>query len=143
MDWYWNSLRVDLWHLLDFIYADVGLSMKPAGKKEKGRRLELKVSALIRRKGLDKDAKRMILSGADWAFRGDILTRLPFTFECKNNEAHRIWEEWEQARGQAKPMKPPVLVISGNNRPILAVMEMDDFLNLLLEVKQNANLKTT
>ena len=110
--------------------------MKAQGKKHKGSRLERKVASLIRQKGLDKDCKRMVLSGADWAFRGDILTKLPYMIECKNNERHNIWKEWDQAKDQEKPMKPAVLCISGNYRPILAVMEIDTFLNLVKEVEE-------
>ena len=111
--------------------------VKAQGKKEKGRRLELAVAKLIRQKGLDKNAKRMPLSGADWAFRGDIFTKLPFVIEAKNCEHHKIWQEWEQAKDQEKPMKPAVLVISGNFRPILCVMGIETFLNLLKEVRKN------
>jgi len=110
-------------------------SIKPEGRKRKGSRLERKVATLIRRKGLDKNAKRMVLSGADWAFRGDINTSLPFSFECKNNERHKIWKEWDQAKGQEKPFKPAVLIASGNFRPILCIMEIETFLDLLKELE--------
>jgi hypothetical protein len=111
--------------------------MLAQGKRHKGSRLERKVATLIRQKGLDKDCKRMVLSGADWAFRGDIFTKLPYMIECKNNERHNIWKEWGQAKDQEKSMKPAVLMVSGNFRPVLAVMDIDTFLNLVKEVKDN------
>jgi hypothetical protein len=111
--------------------------IKPEGKKKKGSRLERKVAQLIRLKGLDKNAGRQVLSGGDWAYRGDIRTSLPYQIECKNNERHNIWKEWEQAKDQEKPMKPAVLCISGNYRPILCMMEIDTFLNLVKEIKDS------
>lgn len=100
-------------------------------KKAKGRRLELKVASLIREAGLDKNASRMPLSGAFWALPGDIKTNLPLTIECKNTERHRIWKEWEEAVNRNCPSNDPVLVISGNNRPILAVIDINFLLILL------------
>jgi len=108
-----------------------------ASKKAKGSRLERRVAQLIRQKGLDKGASRMPLSGAFWSLPGDVYTKLAVTFECKNTERHKIWQEWSQAVSQKRLATDPVLVISGNNRPILAVMDIDYYLNLLLEVKQN------
>jgi hypothetical protein len=86
---------------------------------------------LIRRKGLDPDAKRMPLSGAFSHLPGDIYTRLPYHFEAKNQERVRFWEWWEQARSQCPGGHQPVLVISGAFRPTLAVVDIDLLLNLL------------
>ena len=105
--------------------------MKAAGRKAKGSRLERKVASLIRAKGLDSNCKRMPLSGGFSHLPGDIYTNLPYAFECKNTERHRIWEEWAQAQSQASISEKPILVISGNHRPILAVLDISDLLNLL------------
>lgn len=104
-------------------------------KKAKGTRLEKKFAQLIRQKGLDDDAKRMVLSGGAFGFESDIFTKLPYMFEVKNQEKVKLWEFWDQAVAQRKPMKPPVLVVSGNFRPILCVLDANDFLDLLKEVK--------
>lgn len=104
--------------------------MKASGKRLKGKRLELAFSKLLRK--IDKKAKRMPLSGADWAFRGDIYTQLPFHFECKNQEKIRIWEWWEQCEADCH-MKTPVLVYTSNNRPIMITMRADDFIAILEE----------
>ena len=111
-------------------------AIKISSRKAKGGRLERKWASLLRTFGLDKEARRMIGSGAFDDYKGDVYTKLPFVFECKNNENHKIWQEFEQAQEQRKPFKTPILVISGNHRPILAVMLGQDFLNLLLENKQ-------
>lgn len=111
--------------------------MKASGKRRKGSRLERKVATLIRQKGLDDNCKRMVLSGADWAFRGDINTKLPYTIECKNQETVRLWEWWQQARDQGTFQRPPVLMVGGNYRPILAIMDINDWLNLVKGVNKN------
>lgn len=105
--------------------------MKAYYRRKKGKRLELKVAALIRNKGLDERAQRMPLSGAMTHLEGDIHTRLPYHFECKNQERVQLWEFWEQTRSQAPAAHAPVLVVSGNFRPILAVVDVELLLNLL------------
>lgn len=105
--------------------------MKPVSARAKGKRLEREVAALIRRKGLDDRAQRMPLSGAASMLPSDIWTKLPYSFECKNQERLQLWDAWEQTRGQAPNGHQPVLVVSGNFRPILAVVDVDLLLNLL------------
>jgi hypothetical protein len=103
--------------------------------KEKGSRLERKIAQKIRLSGLDKEATRMVLSGAAFGLETDIRTKLPYAFECKNQETVKLWAWWEQAEKGRKPFKPPVLVVGGNYRPQLAVMLFDDWLNILKEVE--------
>ena len=105
------------------------------GRKEKGRRLELKVAKLIREKGLDKNCRRMPLSGASWSLKADIFTDLPIAIECKNTEKHSIWKEWGQAQSQVRGNEDAVLMITSNHRPILAIMDISYYLNLLKTVK--------
>lgn len=104
-------------------------------KKAKGIRLEAKLAQLIREYDLDKDAKRMIGSGAFAGWKTDIFTRLPFSFECKNTETLQFWKYWKQAQDQSSIAKPPILVYSANSRPIMAILNIETFLNLLKEVQ--------
>ena len=104
--------------------------------KAKGARLERKFAKLIRFFKLDKNAKRMVLSGADWAFPSDIYTKLPFHFECKHQEKMRFWSWWQQAEGQSSGAKEPVLVHTANFRPVMVSMKAETFLNVLKEVKE-------
>lgn len=105
-------------------------------KKAKGTRLEQKFAGMIREKGLDDTATRMVLSGAAFGFETDIRTSLPFAFECKNTETLKFWQYWEQAEKGRKPFKTPVLVYSANFRPTMCILTAEDFLNLLVELKQ-------
>lgn len=109
--------------------------MKASGKKEKGRRLELKFAKMLRK--VDPKAKRMVLSGADWAFKSDIYTKLPYHFECKNQETMRFWDWWEQTESQASIHKTPILVHSANYRPIMVSMKAEDFIALLKELTES------
>lgn len=110
-------------------------AIKFRSKKAKGSRLERKVASLIRSKGLDPNARRMIGSGAFDDYKSDIYApAVPLTFEMKNQERLQIWQAWEQAKSVEKPLKPACLVISGNYRPILAVVDIDTLLNLLAEI---------
>lgn len=107
--------------------------MKASGKRQKGARLERKIASEIRRV-LDLKAKRSFQSGAHWSWKSDIYAPgLNFSIEAKNQEKVRLWEFWDQAEKARKPFSPPVLMISGNYRPILAVMNLDDWLNLVKE----------
>ena len=111
--------------------------MKPQSARAKGKRLEREIASLIRRKGLDEKASRMPLSGADSMWKGDIRTRLPYSFEAKNQERIQLWDWWDQTRAQCPGGHQPILCISGNFRPILAVIDIDLLLNLL-RIEQDA-----
>lgn len=98
---------------------------------QKGRALELAVAAALRRKGLDRGARRMSGSGRISHRPGDVFTSIPYSFECKAVERINLWACWDQCRNQARLGRPPVLVISGDSRPELAVVSLDTLLNLL------------
>lgn len=99
----------------------------PASRKAKGSRLERKVAELIRRKKLDPKAQRMPLSGAWSHLPADIYTSLDIHIECKNQERVKLWEWWNKIRDK----RNPILCISGNHRPILAVVDVEYLLDLL------------
>jgi len=107
--------------------------MKPQSAKAKGKRLENKVAALWRHKIKDF-AISTPGSGSGQNFKEDVYNRY-YSIECKNQEKVQLWKWWDQARSHPANAKPPVLMISGNYRPILAVMDIDEFLNLVKEAK--------
>jgi hypothetical protein len=111
--------------------------MKAAGRRIKGKRLELKWAELIRESGLDKSARRRPLSGASKLVKGhaDIISKLPYSFECKNQEGlMQFWHWWEQAESQGSWNRPPVVVFTSNFYPIMVAMKGEDFLNILKEL---------
>jgi len=110
--------------------------MKAQSKKQKGSKFERKVAQMIRQSGLDSKARRRPLSGAEKMVRGygDIISTLPFSIEAKHQKGtSHFWQWWEQARNQAKPMRPPLLVFSGNWRPVMVALEFKTFLDIFRE----------
>jgi hypothetical protein len=109
--------------------------MKHSSIRQKGQRLEREVAAMLEDK-LGITATRMAGSGA-FHLKGDVYIgdpeKFPWTVECKNNEAHKIWQEWKQAESQATGNKKPLLIISGNHRPVLAVVRVEDLIDLQAE----------
>lgn len=108
-------------------------------RKQKGTRLEQKFAQMLRESGLDKEATRMVLSGGAFGFETDIRSHLPYAFEVKNQERVEIWKWWEQAERGRKAFKAPVLVFSGNYKPVMITMLASDWLNILRELEDLKN----
>jgi hypothetical protein len=102
-------------------------------KKQKGKQLENKVASLIR-SWLRIKAVRMAGSGSLSHLKSDIYSpTLPFSVECKNTEKLNLWKAWGQAR-RDKGFKKPLLVYSSEFRPIMAILELEDLLDLIKEL---------
>ena len=108
-----------------------------ASKRAKGSRAERKVAEAYRRYDIDPEAKRQLLSGGGY-LKGDIYKPNDYQYvdEVKCQEKVKLWEFWNQTTEQAKMNQVPVLHITGNNRPILTVLNLEDYMNLRAEVKQ-------
>ena|SRR3990167_7170006 len=116
--------------------------MKAAGRRIKGKRLELKWAEMIRESGLDKSARRRPLSGAEKMMKGygDIISKLPFSFECKNQEGMKqFWHWWEQAESQGSMNRPPIVVFTSNFYPVMVALKGEIFLDLLKEIEEWKN----
>lgn len=103
--------------------------MKAHSRIQKGKRLENKIASLWRQKTGDMGV-RTPGSGNGSKFKEDVYTRY-FSIEAKNQETVHLWDWWNQAREEKSFSKPPVLAISGNYRPILVVMDINDWLDLV------------
>lgn len=108
-----------------------------ASKRAKGNRAERKVAELYRRYDIDPKATRMPMSGAMGHFKGDIWKPNDYEYvdEVKNQETISIWKFWNQAKEQASGARIPLLHITGNNRPLLTVMEIETYMDLRREIK--------
>lgn len=117
--------------------ANVGANT-PASKKAKGSRAERKVAELYRRYDIDPNASRMPLSGAIASLKGDIHKPNDYKYcdEVKNQEKVKLWEFWEQTTLQSGTNRVPVLHITGNHRPILTVLRIEDYMDLRATIKQ-------
>lgn len=108
----------------------------PRSKKEKGNRAERKVAEAYRRYDIDPKATRMPMSGAMAWHKGDIWKPNDYKYvdEVKCQETVKFWAWWSQAQSQANMGQVPVLHITGNNRPILTVMDLEDYMDLRKQV---------
>lgn len=107
--------------------------MKPRSAKAKGTRLEKDIAKELRRSGLDKEAKRMPMSGSIEGFKSDIFTKLPFIIEAKNQERWQPDQYMQQADRDAKVQgKMPVVIMSKNRMSDpYVMMKMSDWIYIL------------
>ena len=115
-----------------------------ASKKKKGKRQESSIAAFYRSIGID--ARPMPMSGGapGGMLTGDIAKgeHDGVCDEAKNAEQVRLWEWWEQAVAQAKPVSTPALHISGNNRPQITVIPTEEYFRLRLVEREQLGLPT-
>ena len=92
--------------------------------KQKGKRGELEVAAILRNAGF-KDARR---SQQFAGMNGDAdVVGLPGVhLEVKRNERLNIYEAWEQSRSDSKGMEIPWVVHRKNNKPWLCTMGFEE-----------------
>ncbi len=111
--------------------------MKPASAKNKGRILQ----KLVRDKlyqtfpALEEGdilSTSMGASGEDLKLSPAARRKIPFTIECKNQEAVNVWKSFEQATTNTLKGTSPLLVIKRNRTEPLAVMKLDTLLALLI-----------
>ena len=101
--------------------------------KEKGRKAELEFARMLVDAELDKYAKRMPLSGAVKGLDTDIMTKLPFAFEVKNQETWKPLEYYKQA-DMANPNRGrlrTIVIMTKNRENMYAFLEVNDFLELI------------
>ena len=105
-------------------------------KKAKGKRAEQQFAAILRKKGIDVNARPMPMSGAMSHFKSDIFTTAPWAIEVKNQERVSLWDWWDQTTSQTVPPKKPLLVVGCNYRPQLCVLRAEDWADLVAENAQ-------
>ena len=109
---------------------------------KKGKRFELKVAKYLAEK-LQANIKRTPNSGG-LSMKGDILCiddnsiLSEFNWECKNQEKLNIWKALEQSRNDClgNANKLPVVCFTKNFERDYVALELDDFVNLLIEVEE-------
>jgi len=109
--------------------------MKLKSPKQKGSRLERRIAEDLRHSGLDTEARRMPLSGAFDTLKSDILTSLPLSIECKNQETWNPLKYYEQAESGAKQQEIPLVIMGKNNTQPFAFLSWDHFMQILLYAK--------
>ena len=105
--------------------------------KHKGNAFERKIANDIKEYGLDKNARRSIMSGAVFE-AGDLKTKLDYYIECKHRKKINVYSFWHQIKREVSKhigtRKKPLVVMRKDGEDILAVLDWYDFLNLLAEL---------
>ena len=109
--------------------------MKTRSAKNKGKRLQNKVRDLILEKftQLEEDDVRSTTmgdSGEDVLLSPAARKLFPFATECKNQEKLNIWSSLEQAEQNAGK-HTPLLIFKRNRSKTYAVLEIQDFIDLI------------
>tara|TARA_B100000131_G_C18098619_1_gene605053 strand:+ start:1397 stop:1744 length:348 start_codon:yes stop_codon:yes gene_type:complete len=110
--------------------------MRPRSAKAKGKRLQNKVTELLREKYRDileeGDFKSTTMGehGMDVQLSPAARKQFPFAIECKNQESINIWNCLKQAEDNSEGLTP-LLIFKRNKTKIYAALELTDFLDLL------------
>ena len=118
--------------------------MKTRSAKSKGRRLQNQVKELLLEAftELEPDDIRTAImgeTGEDIKLSPAARREIPFSFECKNQEKINIWESLNQAEENSGDY-PPVLIFKRNRSKTYAVLEIDDFIDIINEPKVTESL---
>ena len=109
--------------------------MKTRSAKSKGRRLQNQIKELLLEsfKELEPDDVRSAImgeTGEDIKLSPAARRQIPYSFECKNQEKLNIWESLNQAEENSGDY-PPVLIFKRNRSKTYAVLELEDFIDLI------------
>ena len=109
--------------------------MKTRSAKSKGRRLQNQIKELLLEsfKELEPDDVRSAImgeTGEDNKLSPAARRQIPYSFECKNQEKINIWESLNQAEENSGDY-PPVLIFKRNRSKTYAVLELEDFIDLI------------
>ena len=116
---------------------DLEYQMNPRSSKAKGRRLQNYLRDLLKEafpslRDDDIKSQTMGMCGEDIVFSPAAQDKIPYSFECKNQERLKIWAALSQAEENAGG-RAPVLVIKRNNTPTYAIIALDKFIDLVKE----------
>ena len=109
--------------------------MKTRSAKSKGRRLQNKIKEILLEAFTElepDDIKSAIMgdSGEDIQLSPAARKLIPYSIECKNQEKLNIWGALEQAEKNSGDSNP-VLIFKRNRSKTYAVLEIEDFINLI------------
>jgi len=102
----------------------------PINSRSKGKRGELELSHVIQAKGWGARRGQQYSGGND---SPDIVSELPgnFHIECKRVEAGNLYNWLDQATEDADPKAIPVVMHRRNDKPWVAIMDLENFFILV------------
>ena len=109
--------------------------MKTRSAKAKGRRLQNKIRDLLLEefKELEPDDIRTAImgeTGEDIKLSPAARRKIPYSFECKNQEKLNIWESLKQAEENSGDY-PPILIFKRNRSKTYVTLDLEEFLKLI------------
>ena len=108
--------------------------MLTSSAKAKGRKLQQWVRDILIEKldihPEDIESRSMGAGGEDLIMARAARKKFPYSIECKNQEKLNIWSALEQAEGN-KGVSKPVLIFKRNRSKTYAVLELEDFVDLI------------
>jgi hypothetical protein len=109
--------------------------MKTRSAKAKGRRLQNKIRDLLLEefKDLEPDDIRTAImgeTGEDIKLSPAARRKIPYSFECKNQEKINIWESLKQSEENSGDY-PPILIFKRNRSKTYVTLELEEFLKLI------------
>ena len=109
--------------------------MNTRSGKAKGRRLQNKIRDLLLEefKELEPDDIRTAImgeTGEDIKLSPAARRKIPYSFECKNQEKLNIWSSLEQAEENSGEY-PPILIFKRNRSKTYVTIELEEFLKLI------------
>jgi len=106
----------------------------PVNSRAKGARGELEFSAFLREHGFAARRGQQFSGGGD---SPDVVSDVPGVhFEIKRTESLSLWPAMDQARRDAAAGKVPVVCHRPSRRKWIAILDAEDFLNIMKTVKQ-------
>jgi len=126
--------------------------MKPKSAKAKGRNLQNLVRDKLRSIFVDLWTKvprleyddiksqTMGMGGEDIVLSPMAKKLIPYSFECKNTERLNLWKSLEQCEDNSEN-RTPVLIIKKNRSKVYAVIEFDNFTQMIKEIRCLENRK--
>ena len=110
--------------------------MKTRSAKNKGKRLQNSIRDILLETFKDRleedDIKSTTMgeSGEDIQLSPAARKLIPYSIECKNQEKLNIWDSLKQAESNSEKGKP-VLIFKRNRSKTYAVLEIQDFIDLI------------
>ena len=109
--------------------------MKTSSCKAKGRNLQkYAVSRILHyftQLGADDVTSRSMGAGGEDILLSPVARGiLPYSFECKSHNKYAVYKDFEQAKVNAKEYTP-ILIIKQNHSKPLAILDLEDLMDLL------------
>lgn len=119
----------------NYIITRNGVPMKTQSAKAKGRNLQKWVRDKIlgvfpQLEPDDVKSTSMGASGEDVQLSPAARRLFPFSVECKSHKSFAIYSHYEQATTNCPEGNQPLLIIKGNNKKPLAVVDADWFIKV-------------